>query len=301
MLAVVDSLVPDGLWGLFRNTARMSTPEAQLPPTTARPATTDRIFRSPVGIATGAVLLVVFLWLGISTVVSAERRHALESAGRDAAGHSPVDRLHHAAGSLRRRPPVALRNPFRTITLPWGTVSGLRAGHSNEVFGQTGAKYQLWAVPVSVRGVRQAGYEQMRWWSPRWLRVASPLTAEGCSTRDGPMRQARRRNAYGRGPAEPPTVCVPSRRQAPRPRRVRPARGALGIRNHRPGGRRVGTADRAARRGLGLVRAVKFATRDQGCCCGGAEEDVPALVVAGGDRPGLFRRLIARSTVLRFL
>ncbi|MDQ0688648.1 hypothetical protein QFZ56_007611 [Streptomyces achromogenes] len=179
MLAVVDCLVPDGLWGLFRNTARMSTPEAHLPPTTARPATTDRIFRSPVGIATGAVLLVVFLWLGISTVVSAERRHALESAGRDAAGHSPVDRLHHAAGSLRRRPPVALRNPFRTITLPWGTVSGLRAGHSNEVFGQTGAKYQLWAVPVSVRGVRQAGYEQLRMVESSLVAGGQPLNRRG--------------------------------------------------------------------------------------------------------------------------
>ncbi|MFF6804003.1 PH domain-containing protein [Streptomyces sp. NPDC012616] len=116
-----------------------------------QPATTDRIFRSPVGIATGAVLLVVFLWLGISTVVSAE-------------GGTPWKAL---AGMLlviplliafTLRPAVfaddhrlRISNPFRTITLPWGTVSGLRAGHSNEVFDQTGAKYQLWAKSSSRR------------------------------------------------------------------------------------------------------------------------------------------------------
>ncbi|MDQ0956158.1 hypothetical protein QFZ66_000036 [Streptomyces sp. B4I13] len=157
----------------------MSTPEAQLPPTTAQPAATDRIFRSPVGIATGAVLLVVFLWFGISTVVSAE-------------GGTPWKAL---AGLLlviplliafTLRPAVfaddhrlRIRNPFRTITLPWGTVSGLRAGHSNEVFDQTGAKYQLWAVPVSVRGVRQAGYEQMRMVESSLVAGGRPLNRRG--------------------------------------------------------------------------------------------------------------------------
>ncbi|MFF3517541.1 PH domain-containing protein [Streptomyces sp. NPDC002573] len=57
---------------------------------------------------------------------------------------------------------LRIRNPFRTITLPLGAVSGLRAGHSSEVFDQIGSKYQSWAIPVSSRGLRQAGRERVR-------------------------------------------------------------------------------------------------------------------------------------------
>lgn len=141
---------------------RMSTTDPQLPPAAARPASTDRAFRSPAGVATGMVSLPVVLSLGVGAILGT-------------AGGTPWKAL---AGLLLAvpllyaftlRPAVfaddhrlRVRNPLRTVTLPWAAVSGLRAGHSNEVFDQSGTTYQLWAIPVSTRGVRQAGYEQMR-------------------------------------------------------------------------------------------------------------------------------------------
>ncbi|MGW5482039.1 PH domain-containing protein [Streptomyces sp. NPDC004008] len=140
----------------------MSTPDPQSPPRAAQPGSTDHVFRSPVGIATGAVLLVVVLWVGIDAFVSTE-------------GGMPWKAL---AGMLLVVPPLIaftlrpavfandhrlrIRNPFRTITLPWDAVSGLRSGHSNEVFDRIGTKYQLWAIPVSSRGLRQVNRERVR-------------------------------------------------------------------------------------------------------------------------------------------
>jgi hypothetical protein len=51
---------------------------------------------------------------------------------------------------------LRVRNPFRTLTLPWGSVADVRAGYSSEVFTRTGRKYQLWAVPVSLRQRKRA-------------------------------------------------------------------------------------------------------------------------------------------------
>jgi hypothetical protein len=108
------------------------------------------------------VVLAVLLWMGISAVVSTEGATPWKSL----AGMLLVYPLLIA---FTLRPAVfaddhrlRIRNPFRTITLPWGAVAGLRSGHSNEVFDQVGTKYQVWAIPVSSRGVRRSGREQVR-------------------------------------------------------------------------------------------------------------------------------------------
>lgn len=62
------------------------------------------------------------------------------------------------AGDDRMR----VRNPFRTITLPWAAVADVRAGYSSEVFDQSGTKYQLWSVPVSLRRRKRAARTQVR-------------------------------------------------------------------------------------------------------------------------------------------
>lgn len=56
---------------------------------------------------------------------------------------------------------LTVRNPFRTITLPWGAVEDLRASFSAEVF-TSGGKYQLWAIPVSLRQRKKASRQAMR-------------------------------------------------------------------------------------------------------------------------------------------
>ncbi|MFD0571969.1 PH domain-containing protein [Kitasatospora gansuensis] len=50
---------------------------------------------------------------------------------------------------------LLVRNPFRTVHAPWASVEGLRAGYSVELFAG-GKKYQVWAVPVSLRARKKA-------------------------------------------------------------------------------------------------------------------------------------------------
>jgi hypothetical protein len=57
---------------------------------------------------------------------------------------------------------LRVRNPFRVIVLPWSQVAALRSGYSNEVIAKSGAKYQLWAIPVSLRGRKRAARQEAR-------------------------------------------------------------------------------------------------------------------------------------------
>ncbi|MFI0237150.1 PH domain-containing protein [Streptomyces sp. NPDC016845] len=120
------------------------------------PSSPDRIYRSPAGAAGGVVLLILGAWLGGDAVFNGEGRTPwLALAGLLFAVPLVV------AFTIR---PVVLgnddrlrvRNPFRVITLPWATVASFRSGYSNEVFDETGTKYQLWAIPVSIRARRKA-------------------------------------------------------------------------------------------------------------------------------------------------
>ncbi|MEU5000938.1 PH domain-containing protein [Streptomyces sp. NPDC021622] len=134
----------------------MSEPQ----PPVAEPEYKDRTFRSSGGIAGGVLLLAVGGWLGIDAVIRGEGRTPwLALAGLIFAVPLVV--------AFTVRPAVyanddrlRIRNPLRTITLPWASVSGLRSGYSNEVFTQSGTKYQLWAIPVSLRGRKKAARRQ---------------------------------------------------------------------------------------------------------------------------------------------
>ncbi|MFI6091695.1 PH domain-containing protein [Streptomyces sp. NPDC051218] len=122
----------------------------------AEPEYKDRTFRSSGGIAGGVLLLALGGWLGIDALIRGEGRTPwLALAGLLLAVPLVV--------AFTVRPAVyanddrlRIRNPFRTITLPWAAVSGLRSGYSNEVFTQSGTQYQLWAIPVSLRGRKKA-------------------------------------------------------------------------------------------------------------------------------------------------
>ncbi|WP_055700965.1 PH domain-containing protein [Streptomyces silaceus] len=126
----------------------------------AEPAYQDRTFRSPAGIAGGVLLLALGAWLGIDAVIRGEGRTPwLALAGLLLAVPLVV--------AFTVRPAVyanddrlRVRNPFRTVTLPWGSVAALRSGYSNEVLTPSGTKYQLWAIPVSLRGRKKAARRQ---------------------------------------------------------------------------------------------------------------------------------------------
>ncbi|MEU9790413.1 PH domain-containing protein [Streptomyces sparsogenes] len=121
----------------------------------------DRVYRSVGGIAGGVLLLAIGAWLGIDAVIKGEGRTPwVALAGLLLAVPLVVAftvRPAVYAGADRLR----VRNPFRTITLPWASVEAVRAGYSSEVLAG-GAKYQLWAIPVSLRQRKRATRRQAR-------------------------------------------------------------------------------------------------------------------------------------------
>ncbi|MFM9373821.1 PH domain-containing protein [Streptomyces sp. Da 82-17] len=122
----------------------------------------DRVFRSSSAIAGGVLLLGLAVWLGGDALVRGSGRTPwLALAGLLfvvplIVAYTVRPAVHANAERLR------VRNPFRTITLPWGAVEGLRAGYSSEVFAGGGTKYQLWAIPVSLRARKKAARRQVR-------------------------------------------------------------------------------------------------------------------------------------------
>ncbi|MGI5349219.1 PH domain-containing protein [Streptomyces sp. CA-250714] len=115
----------------------------------------DRVYRSPAGMAGGIVLLAIGLWLSIDAIVGGEGRTPwLALAGLLFAVPLVVAfTLRPAVFAGERR--IRVRNPFRTIEAPWGAVETVRAGYSSEVVAD-GRKYQLWAIPVSLRARKKA-------------------------------------------------------------------------------------------------------------------------------------------------
>ncbi|OMI87356.1 hypothetical protein BSZ07_24275 [Streptomyces sp. M1013] len=116
----------------------------------------DRAYRSPAGISGGVLVLALALWLGIDALVSGEgdtRWKALAA----------LVFLVPLVAAYTVRPAVfanddrmRVRNPFRVIVLPWARVESFRSAYTNEVFAEGGAKYQLWSIPVSLRGRKKA-------------------------------------------------------------------------------------------------------------------------------------------------
>lgn len=121
----------------------------------------DRCYRSPGAMAGGVALLAVAVLLVTDVLVDGDMRTRLLSV----AGlllTCPVviaftlrPAVH--AGDERMR----VRNPFRTVTVPWGAVESVRSGYSSEVLAD-GRTFQLWAVPVSLRARNRAARHNER-------------------------------------------------------------------------------------------------------------------------------------------
>ena len=138
----------------------MTTPEHQ--PPTPHPESKDRVYRSPMGIVGGVLLIGLVLWLGIDALVRGEGRAPWLAL-------AALILLVPLVSAFTLRPAVyanderlRVRNPLRVIVLPWSQIASLRSGYSNEVVAKSGTKYQLWAIPVSLRARKKATHRSAR-------------------------------------------------------------------------------------------------------------------------------------------
>ncbi|WP_405841035.1 PH domain-containing protein [Streptomyces platensis] len=126
----------------------------------------ERSYRSPAALVGGALLLLLGLWLGGDALLRGDVHTKLTALSALLLGVPLVVaftlRPLVRAGEDR----LTVRNPFRTITLPWGAVEDLRAAFSAEVF-TSGGKYQLWAIPVSLRQRKKVSRQAARGSAPR--------------------------------------------------------------------------------------------------------------------------------------
>ncbi|GGN25072.1 PH domain-containing protein [Streptomyces fuscichromogenes] len=126
------------------------------------PLVKDRIYRSPQALIGGVLLLAIVGWLGIDALFRGHGRTPWLAL-------AALILIVPLAVAFTLRPAVfagedrlRVRNPFRVITLPWGEIASLRSGYSNEVIVKSGAKYQLWAIPVSLRSRKKAARRQAK-------------------------------------------------------------------------------------------------------------------------------------------
>lgn len=136
----------------------MTRPEQSTP---SQQQYAERSYRSPAALVGGVLLLLLTLWLGGDALLRGAAPTKLTALFAllfvvplvAAYTVRPLVR----AGEDR----LLVRNPFRTVILPWGAVEDLRAAFTSEVF-TAGGKYQLWAVPVSLRQRKKAQRQAAR-------------------------------------------------------------------------------------------------------------------------------------------
>jgi hypothetical protein len=120
------------------------------------------VYRSSAGIAGGVLLLAVVGWLGTEALVAGQGRVPWLALAAMLLIVPLVIAFTLRPAVYANAERLRVRNPFRVIVLPWGQVSGLRSGYSNEALDQSGTKYQLWALPVSLRARKRAARQEAR-------------------------------------------------------------------------------------------------------------------------------------------
>lgn len=139
----------------------MTTPDHQSPaPRPPASAAGSLVYRSPLALVAGVLLLALIGWLGIDALIAGHGRTPWFAL-------AALILLVPLVTAFTLRPAVfsgedrlRVRNPFRSVSLPWGEIASVRSGYTNEVVTNSGAKYQLWAIPVSMRDRKKAARRQ---------------------------------------------------------------------------------------------------------------------------------------------
>jgi hypothetical protein len=133
----------------------MTSPQQPAPSTDS-----DRVFRSSAGMAGGGLLLALLGWMVVDAVVRGEGRTLWLALAGALLAVPVVVAFSFRPAVFVGEDRIRIRNPFRSIVLPWGAVTDVRASYSSEIFTHGGAKYQLWAIPVSLRKRKIAARRQ---------------------------------------------------------------------------------------------------------------------------------------------
>ncbi|MFF7179577.1 PH domain-containing protein [Streptomyces sp. NPDC008121] len=128
----------------------------------AEPAYADRVFRSPFGIAGGVLTLALVGWFCGDAIVRGHGRTPWVALAALLFLVPLIVAFTFRPAVYASEDRLRIRNPFRDITLPWAAVADVRAGYSSEALTRSGTKYQLWAVPVSLRQRKRAARRQTR-------------------------------------------------------------------------------------------------------------------------------------------
>ncbi|WP_052863843.1 PH domain-containing protein [Streptomyces niger] len=162
----------------------------------SRPAQTyaDRSYRSPAALVCGVLLLALLAWLGIDALVNGVARTRLLAVAGLLLGVPLITAFTLRPVVRANAERLTVRNPFRTITLPWGSVEDLRASFSCEVFAGD-KKYQLWSIPVSLRQRKRANRRAAKVGAA--VRGAEPVDVQRASADQSldELRELRERNA----------------------------------------------------------------------------------------------------------
>ena len=144
-----------------RSAEDLSEPAPDASAKDAQPQYADRCYRSPGAFVGGVVLLLLGAWLGSDAVFNGtDRTRLIALAGLLFAVPLVVAYTFRPAVFANPRQ-MRVRNPFRTVTVPWGTVESVQSGYSSEVIAG-GTKYQLWSIPVSLRARKRAARQTER-------------------------------------------------------------------------------------------------------------------------------------------
>lgn len=130
-------------------------------PDPAPSAYADRCYRSPAALAGGVALLLLAAWLGGDALLNGTAHTRLLTAAGLVVFVPLVVAYTLRPAVYANDRQMRVRNPFRTVVVPWGKVQDLRSGYSSEVVVD-GAKYQLWSIPVSLRARKRAAQKTER-------------------------------------------------------------------------------------------------------------------------------------------
>lgn len=115
----------------------------------------DHCYRSPSAFAGGVFLLALALLLALDAVIGGSGRTPWAALAGMLLFVPLVVAFMLRPAVFAGQEKLRVRNPFRTVAVPWPAVESLQAGYTSEVVAD-GTKYQLWAIPVSLRARKTA-------------------------------------------------------------------------------------------------------------------------------------------------